>query len=157
MSRVRSGVPAPEGATLLPGPVLPGMVNAHSHAFQRAFAGLAERRDAASDDFWGWRERMYRVAGQISPDDLQAIAAQLYTELLRGGYTQLCEFHYLQHQEDGSAYPAVLFTTGMNDNRVAPWISFKTYARMAAATASALTSIISLLLFWFAAILSPRA
>lgn len=98
---------APLDATVLAGPVLPGLVNAHSHAFQRAFAGLAERRDTAQgerDDFWSWRDRMYRVAQRITPQQLRAIAAHLYVELLRGGYTQVCEFQYLQHASDGSAY-----------------------------------------------------
>ncbi|SEK50629.1 formimidoylglutamate deiminase [Roseateles sp. YR242] len=101
---VRAGLPAPDAAQRLPGPVLPSLVNAHSHAFQRAFAGLAEQRARDSDDFWSWRERMYGVALRITPDQLRAIAAQLYTELLAGGYTQVCEFHYLQHREDGQAY-----------------------------------------------------
>lgn len=103
-SRITAGVPAPEGAERLQGPVMPSLVDAHSHAFQRAFVGLAERRDSESDDFWSWRDRMYGVALRITPEQLQAIAAQLYLELLRGGYTQVCEFHYLQHREDGSAY-----------------------------------------------------
>ncbi len=99
------GLPTPpEGATVLRGPALPGLVDAHSHAFQRAFAGLSERRETAADDFWSWRDRMYRVALRITPDQLQAIAAQLYVELLRGGYTQVCEFHYLQHRPDGRPY-----------------------------------------------------
>lgn len=101
---VRAGLPAPEGARRLDGPVLPSLVNAHSHAFQRAFAGLAEQRAKDSDDFWSWRERMYGVALRITPDQLRAIAAQLYTELLAGGYTQVCEFHYLHHREDGQPY-----------------------------------------------------
>ena len=66
--------PAPQQATLLPGPVLPGLVNAHSHAFQRAFAGLAERRSAETDDFWSWRDRMYGVALRITPAQMQAVA-----------------------------------------------------------------------------------
>ena len=103
-SSVLSGQAAPPGARVLPGPALPGMVNAHSHAFQRAFAGLAERRSAATDDFWGWRERMYGVALRISPAQLQAVATQLYAELLQGGYTQVCEFHYLHHAPDGQPY-----------------------------------------------------
>jgi formimidoylglutamate deiminase len=110
-AEIATGVhPAPEGATVLDGPVLPGLVNAHSHAFQRAFAGMAERRDAQSDDFWSWRDRMYGVALRITPLQLRAIAAQLFVELLQGGYTQVCEFHYLQHQTDGRAYadPATL-------------------------------------------------
>lgn len=103
-AEVRSGVPCPPDATRLAGPVLPGLVDAHSHAFQRAMAGLAERREAGEDDFWSWRDRMYRVAQRITPAQLQAVAAQLYVELLRGGYTQVCEFHYLQHTPDGRPY-----------------------------------------------------
>jgi formimidoylglutamate deiminase len=104
-AEVRPGViQAPEGATVLPGPVLPGLVNAHSHAFQRAFAGLAERRDSDADDFWSWRDRMYGVALGLDPAQLQAVAAQLYVEMLRGGYTQVCEFHYLHHSPDGQPY-----------------------------------------------------
>ena len=95
---------APADATVLAGPVLPGLVNAHSHAFQRAFAGLAERRTSESDDFWSWRDRMYGVALRVTPDQMQAIAAQLYVEMLQGGYTQVCEFHYLHHQADGQPY-----------------------------------------------------
>ncbi|GCL61764.1 formimidoylglutamate deiminase [Pseudaquabacterium pictum] len=104
-SQVHAGMPAPQGATVLSGPVLPGLVNAHSHAFQRAFAGLAERRNGQDDDFWSWRDRMYAVALQVSPAALRAVAGQLYAELLQGGYTQVCEFHYLQHQPDGQPYP----------------------------------------------------
>lgn len=104
-SRITSGVTAPPaGATVLAGPVLPGMVNAHSHAFQRAFAGLAERRTSETDDFWSWRDRMYGVALRVTPEQMQAIAAQLYVEMLQGGYTQVCEFHYLHHQESGAPY-----------------------------------------------------
>ena len=102
---IEAGQACPPDATRLQGPVLPSLVDAHSHAFQRAFAGLAEQRDSDSDDFWSWRDRMYGVALRTTPAQLQAIAAQLYLELLRGGYTQVCEFHYLQHQEDGRAYP----------------------------------------------------
>jgi len=98
------GVPTPpQGAEQL-GTVLPGLVDAHSHAFQRAFAGLAEQRTSAADTFWSWRDRMYRVALRITPEQLRAIAAQLYIELLQGGYTQVCEFHYLQHAPDGQPY-----------------------------------------------------
>jgi len=94
----------PAHARRLGGPVLPGLVDAHSHAFQRAFAGLSERRESDSDDFWSWRERMYRVALRITPQQMRAIAAQLYVELLRGGYTQVCEFHYLHHGISGKPY-----------------------------------------------------
>ena len=103
-SEVTTNVAAPADAMLLAGTVLPGLVNAHSHAFQRAFAGLAERRENSTDNFWSWRDRMYRVAARITPAQLEAIAAQLYVELLRGGYTQVCEFHYLQHDPDGEPY-----------------------------------------------------
>ena len=103
-AEVTAGVAAPPQATVLPGPVLPGMVDAHSHAFQRAFVGLAERRTSEHDDFWSWRDRMYGVALRITPAQLRAVAVQLYTELLAGGYTQVCEFHYLHHAEDGSRY-----------------------------------------------------
>ena len=101
---VDAGQPCPPDAQRLPGPALPSLVNAHSHAFQRAFVGLAERRESEHDDFWSWRERMYAVALRIGPEQLHAVATQLYIELLRGGYTQVCEFHYLQHQHDGRPY-----------------------------------------------------
>lgn len=84
--------------------VVPGMPNLHSHAFQRAMAGLAERRGDAQDSFWTWREVMYAFAGRVGPDDLRAIASQLYVEMLAAGYTHVCEFHYLHHQPDGRPY-----------------------------------------------------
>jgi len=83
---------------------LPGIANLHSHAFQRAMAGLAERRGSEGDSFWTWRETMYGFAQCITPDDLHAIAAQLYVEMLQAGYTQVCEFHYLHHAPDGKPY-----------------------------------------------------
>ncbi len=101
---VTPGVAAPPEAERLSGPALPGLVNAHSHAFQRAFVGLAEQRDSASDDFWSWRDRMYGVALRITPEQLHAVATHLYAELLAGGYTQVCEFHYLHHAPDGRPY-----------------------------------------------------
>ena len=92
-------------ATRLSGPVIPGLVNAHSHAFQRAIAGLTERRSSSGqDDFWSWRERMYSAANRITPQQLEAIATQLYVEMLAGGYTQVCEFHYLHNDVDGAPY-----------------------------------------------------
>jgi len=103
-SAVTPDTPCPPDAQRLRGPVLPGLVDAHSHAFQRAFAGLAERREGAHDDFWSWRDRMYGVALRLTPEQLQAVATQLYLELLRGGYTQVCEFHYLHHAPDGRPY-----------------------------------------------------
>jgi formimidoylglutamate deiminase len=92
------------GAEMLAGPVLPGIVNAHSHAFQRAIAGLTERAAPGHDDFWSWRERMYAVAARITPRQLEAVAAFLYAELLAAGYTHVCEFHYLHNDLDGRPY-----------------------------------------------------
>lgn len=99
------------------GVLLPGLPNLHSHAFQRAMAGLAERRgDPARagrgphgqhDSFWSWRETMYAFAAQIGPDALHAIAAQLYVEMLEAGYTHVCEFHYLHHAPDGRPWTDV--------------------------------------------------
>lgn len=97
------------GATHLAGPVLPGVVNAHSHAFQRAIVGLTERASSglqSSDDFWSWRDRMYSAANRITPDQLEAIAIQLYGELLAGGYTQVCEFQYLHNDVNGQPFAA---------------------------------------------------
>ncbi|MBH9552551.1 formimidoylglutamate deiminase [Inhella sp. 4Y17] len=108
---ITPGVPQPADARALKGPVLPPLVDAHSHAFQRAMAGLAETRDSDSDDFWSWREAMYGVALSIQPDELKSVATRLYKELLRGGYTQVCEFHYLQHQPDGKPYEDELALT----------------------------------------------
>jgi formimidoylglutamate deiminase len=100
-STVQPGVPCPADAHILSGPALPGTVNAHSHAFQRAFAGCAEHREQADDTFWTWRDRMYRVAAALEPAMLRSIARQLYGELLRNGTTEVCEFHYVHHQADG--------------------------------------------------------
>lgn len=91
-------------ATLLDGPVLPGMPNLHSHAFQRAMAGLAERSGPGQDSFWTWRETMYRFAARLTPEDVEAIAGQLYAEMLEAGYTAVAEFHYLHHQPGGTPY-----------------------------------------------------
>jgi len=84
--------------------VIPGLTNLHSHAFQRVFAGLAEYRAGESDSFWTWRDRMYRVADAVTPEDLDAIALHLYIEMLESGYTAVCEFHYLHNAPDGRAY-----------------------------------------------------
>jgi formimidoylglutamate deiminase len=92
------------GAAVLGGPVLPGLVNAHGHAFQRAMAGLTERSAGEDDDFWSWRDRMYRAANRITPQQLEAVAAFLYAEMLRAGYTHVCEFHYLHNDVDGKPY-----------------------------------------------------
>lgn len=83
---------------------LPTLPNLHSHAFQRAMAGLAERRTDPADSFWTWRETMYRFASRMTPDTLRAVAAQLYVEMLEAGYGAVCEFHYVHHQPDGTPY-----------------------------------------------------
>ena len=90
----------PENTLVLAGPVLPGMANLHSHAFQRAMAGLAEVRGAGEDDFWSWRELMYRFLERLTPERAQAIATHLYIDMLKHGYTAVGEFHYVH---DGSA------------------------------------------------------
>lgn len=85
---------------------LPGMQNAHSHAFQYAMVGLTERHDLQKnpDDFWGWREAMYQLALNLNPDQIEAIATMLYSEMLRHGYTSVAEFHYLHHDKTGKPY-----------------------------------------------------
>ena len=86
------------------GCVVPGLVNAHSHAFQRAIAGLTEYSSHSGDDFWSWRDRMYQVALRVGPAHLEAIATWLYSEMLQSGYTHVCEFHYLHRNPDGQNY-----------------------------------------------------
>lgn len=95
---------APAGVATAAGPLLPGMPNLHSHAFQRAFAGLTEYRGQAQDSFWSWRNLMYRFAQRITPESLEAIATWLYIEMLEAGYTSVCEFHYVHHDTDGRPY-----------------------------------------------------
>lgn len=92
------------GAERLRGPLLPGMPNLHSHAFQRAMAGLAEVAGNPNDSFWTWRELMYRLVGQLSPEQIEVIARQLYIEMLKAGYTSVAEFHYVHHDPLGQAY-----------------------------------------------------
>jgi len=91
-------------AVRLAGPVLPGLCDLHCHAFQRAMAGLTERRSVTADSFWTWRDVMYRFAARLTPDDLEAIGTQLYIELAKGGFTSVCEFHYVHNDPDGRPY-----------------------------------------------------
>jgi len=102
----------PEDAERAQGPVTPGVPNVHSHAFQRAMAGLTERGGPSTDSFWTWRTEMYRFLERIEPDDQEAIAAQLYLELLKAGYTCVAEFQYLHHDPIGRPYanPAEMAT-----------------------------------------------
>ena len=95
---------APPGGDVVDGPVVPGMPNLHSHAFQRAMAGAAERRGASGDDFWGWREAMYRLAATLDPDALRTIAREVYRAMLAAGYTAVAEFHYLHRDPRGAWY-----------------------------------------------------
>ncbi|GMG85330.1 formimidoylglutamate deiminase [Paralimibaculum aggregatum] len=99
------------GAAAAPGPgdtaaeiLVPSPGNLHSHAFQRAMAGLTERRGTGTDSFWTWRELMYRFLGRITPEQVEAIAAQLYVEMLEAGFARVGEFHYLHHGPDGAEY-----------------------------------------------------
>ncbi|CAI2092820.1 formimidoylglutamate deiminase [Serratia fonticola] len=94
----------PDGCLRLHGDVVPGMPNLHSHAFQRAMAGLAEVAGNPQDSFWTWRDLMYRLVQRLTPEQVGVIARQLYIEMLKGGYTQVAEFHYLHHTPEGKAY-----------------------------------------------------
>ena len=91
------------GAVFIDGYALPAFQNAHSHAFQYAMAGLAEN-NAGSDDFWSWREAMYSLALNLDPDEMKTIAAMLYAELVRHGYSNVAEFHYVHHDKNGEPY-----------------------------------------------------
>jgi formiminoglutamate deiminase len=103
ITSVTAGVPAQDGDRRL-GTVVAGLGNLHSHAFQRAMAGLTEVGGRSGDSFWSWRELMYRFLDRLDPDDFQAIAAQAYMEMLESGFTRVGEFHYLHHAQDGSGY-----------------------------------------------------
>src|SRR5476651_1552471 len=94
----------PQGCIPLSGPVVPGMPNLHSHAFQRVIAGLAEVAGDPQDSFWTWRDLMYRMVARLTPPQIGVIARQLYIEMLKGGYTQVAEFHYLHNDTDGKPY-----------------------------------------------------
>ena len=84
--------------------LLPGMANVHSHGFQRGMAGLTEYRGPDADNFWSWRELMYRFVGRMTPEDLEAITALAYVEMLESGFTRVGEFHYVHHDAQGRAY-----------------------------------------------------
>ena len=105
--RYLSNKPQPDGSAIeaVLGYALPGFQNGHSHAFQYAMAGLAENHpQGVEDDFWTWREEMYKCALLVGPEEAEAIAAMLYAEMLRHGYTHVAEFHYLHHDKDGKPY-----------------------------------------------------
>ncbi|MFN7146936.1 MAG: amidohydrolase family protein, partial [Myxococcota bacterium] len=88
----------------LPGrALLPGFVNAHSHAFQRGLRGHVQFAEGP-DSFWTWRDRMYRLANALDPDGVEAVSALAFLEMARAGFTSVGEFHYLQHAPDGTRY-----------------------------------------------------
>jgi formimidoylglutamate deiminase len=103
IARIESGV-APGAGDERHRIALPGLGNLHSHAFQRGLAGLTERRGPGGDSFWTWRELMYRFVERIGPEQLEALAAFAYAEMLEGGFTHVGEFHYLHHDRDGTPY-----------------------------------------------------
>src|SRR5690242_21082196 len=88
---------------------IPGMPNAHSHAFQRALSGFGEVA-AGQDSFWSWREAMYRLANRISPEEMFIVAREAFWDMLRGGFTSVAEFHYLHHMPDGAPGPIMART-----------------------------------------------
>ncbi len=98
------GHTAASAAQRIEGIVVPGMPNAHSHAFQRAMAGNTEYRLSTRDSFWTWRRAMYGLANRIEPGDLKILATQLFIEMLKSGYTSVAEFHYLHRNLSGAAY-----------------------------------------------------
>ena len=103
IAEVTSGVPpAPQDERHAIG--LPGMPNLHSHAFQRGLAGLTERRGESQDSFWSWRELMYQFVGRLDPEQIEAISALAYAEMLEAGFTHVGEFHYLHHDPAGMPY-----------------------------------------------------
>ncbi|HEX4160596.1 MAG TPA: formimidoylglutamate deiminase [Rhizomicrobium sp.] len=103
IARVEAGVPALQGDERH-GIALPGLSNVHSHAFQRGMAGLAETRGPADDDFWTWREVMYHFLDRLTPEDVEAITALAYAEMLERGFTRVGEFHYLHNDPAGLPY-----------------------------------------------------
>ena len=103
IERVEAGA-QPDGAERLAGPLIPGMPNLHSHAFQRAIAGRTGHASSEGDSFWTWRMAMYAFLDRVDADAFEAIAAQAYVEMLKAGYTAVAEFHYVHHDPDGKPY-----------------------------------------------------
>lgn len=103
IARIETGLPPAVGASCH-AVALPGLPNLHSHAFQRGMAGLTERRGPSADSFWTWRDMMYRFVDRLAPDDLAAIAAMAFAEMLESGFTRVGEFHYLHNDPAGAPY-----------------------------------------------------
>jgi formiminoglutamate deiminase len=112
ISTIVPDTPAPADAERIGSIAIPGLPNVHSHAFQRAMGGLAERQGPTEDSFWTWREVMYRFLAQMTPDDIEAVAALAYVEMLEAGFTSVGEFHYLHNAPDGSRYDDPAETAG---------------------------------------------
>jgi len=112
ISAITPDVPSPADALHVAGVAVPGLPNVHSHAFQRAMAGLTERRGPEDDSFWTWREVMYRFLARMTPDDIQDVAALAYLEMLEAGFTTVGEFHYVHKAPDGSQYADPAETAG---------------------------------------------
>lgn len=106
IASVETGAPA-SSADARASVGLPGLANVHSHAFQRAMAGLTEHRGPGADSFWTWRELMYRFVARLTPEDVEAIAGQAQVEMLEAGFTRVGEFHYLHHDCGGKPYAEV--------------------------------------------------
>ncbi|WP_112323425.1 formimidoylglutamate deiminase [Oceanibium sediminis] len=100
---IRANTPAAPGDVTVD-TLLPALGNLHSHAFQRAMAGMTEYRQAGRDSFWTWRTLMYRFMDTLTPAQIEAIAAQVYVEMLEAGYASVAEFHYVHHQPGGQPY-----------------------------------------------------
>ena len=95
---------APQAGYICVDTLLPSLGNLHSHAFQRAMAGMTEFRQQGRDSFWTWRDLMYRFMDRMTPDQVEAIAAQVYVEMLEAGFASVGEFHYVHHQPGGAPY-----------------------------------------------------
>ncbi|WP_437889639.1 formimidoylglutamate deiminase [Phytobacter sp. V91] len=104
ITAVESDTLAADNSIHINGFLVPGMPNLHSHAFQRAMAGLTEVVGDPADSFWTWRDLMYRLVDKITPQQLETIATYLYIEMLKAGYTSVAEFHYLHHDRGGKGY-----------------------------------------------------
>ncbi len=98
------GAKLEQGWVFISGPIVPAMANLHSHAFQRVMAGMTEVCLDPEDSFWSWRDLMYKIVSRLSPDQARIIATQLYIDMLKAGYTQVAEFHYLHHDVNGARY-----------------------------------------------------
>jgi formimidoylglutamate deiminase len=103
IAAIHTGV-APSDADERHAIAVPGLSNLHSHGFQRGMAGLTEIRGVSSDSFWTWRELMYRFVARMTPEDIEAITAQAYVEMLEAGFTRVGEFHYIHHEPAGTPY-----------------------------------------------------